>query len=78
MLNKPAYVGMYILELRKVFMYEFHYDYIKNKCGNKSRLLFTDIDSLMYESKTEGVYEDLISINIELSQNAMIIQTNER
>ena len=40
-------------------MYEFHYDYIKNKYGNNSRLLFTDTGSLiMYEVKTEAVYED--------------------
>ena len=30
-------------------MYEFHYDYVENKYGNNSRLLFTDTDSLMYE-----------------------------
>ena len=58
MLNKPVYTGMCILELSKVLMYEFHYDYIKNKYGNNSRLLFTDTDSLMYEIKTEDVYED--------------------
>ena len=46
---------MCILELIKVLMYEFHYDYIKNKYGNNSRLLFTDTDCLMYESKTEYV-----------------------
>ena len=39
-------------------MYEFHFDYIKNKYGNNSRLLFTDTDSLMYEIKTEDVSED--------------------
>ena len=39
-------------------MYEFHYDYIKNKYCNNSRLLFTDTDSLMYEIKSEEVYED--------------------
>ena len=40
-------------------MYEFHYDYIKIKYGNNSKLLITDTDSLMYEIKTEDVYEDL-------------------
>ena len=43
-------------------MYEFHYDYIKNKYGSKSRILFTNTDSLMYEEKkTEDVYEDFSS-----------------
>ena len=49
---------MCILELSKVLMYEFHYDYIKNKHGNNSRLLFTDTDNLKYEIRTEDVYED--------------------
>ena len=57
-LNKPAYVSMCILDLIKVLMYKFHYDYIKNKYGNNSRLLLTDTDSLMYEIKTEVAYED--------------------
>ena len=39
-------------------MYKFHYDYIKIKYGNNSRLFFTDTDSLMYEMKMEDVYED--------------------
>ena len=40
-------------------MYEFHYDYIKNKYGNNSRSLFTGADNFMYEIKTEDVFEDL-------------------
>ena len=46
------------LNLSKVLIYEFYYDYIKNKYGNNARLVFTDTDSLMYEIKTEDVYED--------------------
>ena len=61
LLSKPAYIGMCILELSKVLMNEFHFDYIKNKYGNNSRLLFTDSDSLMYEIKTEDIYEDFSS-----------------
>ena len=52
---------MCISELSKVLMYEFHYDYIKNKYGNNLKPLFTDTDSLMYEIKTEDVYEDFSS-----------------
>ena len=43
-------------DLSKVLMYEFHYDYIKMKYGNKLRLLFTATDSLMYEIKINDVY----------------------
>ena len=82
-LNKLAYIGICILELREVLMYEFYYDYTKNKYGSNSRLLFTDTDSLIYEITTEDVYEDfsndkkcLTLVIIQQSQNTMIIQTN--
>ena len=57
-LNKPIYVGFIILALSKLLMYEFHDRYIKSKFDAK--LLFTDTDSysLVYEIKTEDVYED--------------------
>ena len=56
--NKHAYIGVCILELSKLLMYQFHYDYIKDKYGNNSRLLFAFTDSLMYEIKTEDFSND--------------------
>ena len=55
-LNKPVYVGFCILELSKLLMYQFHYDYILKTFNNK-KLLFTDTDSLVYEIRGKNVYE---------------------
>ena len=57
-LNKPAYVGMTILDLSKTLMYQFHYGFIKPLYGQNSTLLMTDTDSLVYSIMTEDVYED--------------------
>ena len=57
--NKPVSLGMCILDLSKILMYDFHYNYIKQKYGNKAKLLFTDTDSLMYEIQTEDFYKDI-------------------
>ena len=56
-LKKSANLMICILNLSKVLMNEFYYDYIKNKYGKNSRLLVTDSDSLTYAIKTENVYE---------------------
>ena len=61
-LNKPAYIGICILDLSKVLMCEFHYDYIKNKYGKNARLLFTDTDISCMKLKLKMSMNILITI----------------
>ena len=59
-LNRPIYTGLCVLDLSKVLMYDFHYNYVKQKYpGDSSRLLFTDTDSLVYKIHTENLYRDM-------------------
>jgi hypothetical protein len=58
-LDKPCYLGFTVLDLSKLFMYEFHYNNIKSWFGDNAKLLMTDTDSLMYEITTDDVFMDL-------------------
>ena len=59
-MNKPVYLGQAILDLSKIVMYEFHYDYMVPKYGlEKLMLCYMDTDSLIYDIKTEDFYEDI-------------------
>ena len=57
--NKPIFVGQAILDISKTLMFDFNYNYIRKKYGNKAELLFTDTDSLMYLIQTEDFYKDI-------------------
>jgi hypothetical protein len=60
-IDKPMYIGFSVLELSKLLMYEFHYDWVLKKYPrDKVHLLFTDTDSLVYEIETEDVYKDMV------------------
>ena len=59
-MNKPVYLGQAILDLSKIIMYEFHYDYMKKKYEEKNlKLLYMDTDSLVYKIKTRDFYKDI-------------------
>ena len=59
MLNRPIYVGLAVLELSKLHMYNFHYEEMKIRYPN-AKLLFTDTDSLTYLVQTEDIYKDMV------------------
>ena len=48
--NKPTFTGACILDLAKLHLYKFHYDVMKKRYGTNAQLLFTDTDSLCYQS----------------------------
>ena len=59
-MNKPIYLCQTILDVSKIIMYEFHYDYMVPKYGlEKLKLCYMDMDSLVYDIKTEDFYEDI-------------------
>lgn len=57
--NKPIYAGFCILELSKVLMYNFHYDYIKSKFQSNAQLNYMDTDSFVYTIQTEDFYKTI-------------------
>ena len=58
-MNKPIYLGLSILDISKILMYEFWYDYMKPKYGNDIKLCYMDTDSFVMNIKTEDFYKDI-------------------
>ena len=58
-MNKPIYLGLSILEISKIIMYEFWYDYMKKKCGDMVKLCYMDTDSLVMNIETKNFYKDI-------------------
>ena len=59
-MNKPVYLGQAILDLSKIVMYEFHYDYMERKYDDDTlTLCYMDTDSLIYDIATDDFYKDI-------------------
>ena len=58
-MNKPIYLGLSILEISKILMYEFWYDYMKPKYGSDVKLCYMDTDNFIMNIKTNDFYEDI-------------------
>ena len=58
-MNKPIYLGLSILDISKITMYEFWCDYVKSKYEDKARLCYMDTDSFVVNIKTKDFYKDI-------------------
>ena len=78
-MNKLVYLGQVILDLSKIVMYEFHYDYMVPKYGlEKSKFCYMGTDSLVYDIKTEDFYEDIANDVEERFETSGYSQTDFR
>ena len=60
LLNKPIYVGMAILDMSKVLMFDYYYNHLKKFYAHNIQLLYTDTDSVIVHIKTDDVYADML------------------
>jgi len=58
-LDKSIYIGFAVVELSKLPIYEFHYEYMKLKFGDAIDLCEIDADSFIYDIRTEDFYSDI-------------------
>ena len=61
-MNKPIYLGLSILDISKILMYEFWFDYTKPKYDNDVKLCYMDTDSFVMNIKTENFYKDIANV----------------
>ena len=60
-MSKPIYLGLSILDISKILMYEFWYDYMKPKYNDNVKLCYMDTDSFVMNIKTKDFYKDISS-----------------
>ena len=58
-MNKPIYLGLSILDISKILMYEFWYDYMKPKYNDNVKLCYMDTNSFVMNIKTNDFYKDI-------------------
>ena len=59
-MNKCVCLGLSILQLSKILMYDFRYDHVKWKYGEKPKLCYMDTDSFILYIKTDDIYKDIV------------------
>ena len=57
--NKPIYLGLSILDISKILIYEFWYDYMKPRYNNNVKLCYMDTDSFVMNIKMNDFDKDI-------------------
>ena len=71
-MNKPIYLGLSILEISKILMYELLHDYMKPKYSNDVKLCYMDMNSFIMNIKTNDFYEDITNDVEERSDTSIM------
>ncbi|XP_026821725.1 LOW QUALITY PROTEIN: uncharacterized protein LOC113560165 [Rhopalosiphum maidis] len=58
--DKPIYIEFAVLDISKTLIYDYHYNVLQKHYGENIKLMYTDIDSLVYQIMTVDFYEDLL------------------
>ena len=73
-MKKPVYLGLPILELSKIVIYVFWYDYIKPKYGEKAKFCYMDTDNFTVYIKRDDIYKD-ITEDVETSFDTLKVMS---
>ena len=58
-MNKPVYLGLSVLQISKIVIYEFWYDYLKPKYREKANLCYIDTENFIIKIKTTDINVDI-------------------
>ena len=59
LMKKPVYLGLSLLELCKILVYEFWCDCVKPKYSEKGELCYMETDSFIVYIKTDDTYKGI-------------------
>ena len=77
-MSKPIYLGLSILEISKILIYEFWYDYMKSKYHDNVKLCYIDTNSFGMHIKTNDFYKDITNdVECKFDNSNYVVNTSE-
>ena len=64
-MNKPVHLGVLRLELSKIFLYEYWYEYVKSRYGEKVKLCYMNTESFIVYTKAE-ILQKILKLDLIL------------